>query len=452
VIADSATAEERRGAEILRSEIADRLGWKLPVVRAKGAGAKTNAIVFDGPHANAWGPSLQQAKLALPAPAKPEGYSLQVTPRLVSVTGRDARGCLWGAQTLVQLLDGNGSSARILPATIRDWPSLGLRGVHLFHGNQALPFHSKLIDRVLSRYKMNALFLQVEQVRWGHDPKVAPAWAGTPQQLKQEIAFARSRGITTYPLMQGFGHMEWLLKQGGKNKYAEDPLTPYALNFTNPQAVTYLEGFMREADSLFNAPAFHVGLDEVTMRGRFPYRSKPKGDFPTLYVKGAKHWHDFFAKRGKPMMMWADMALHAGEAAPSFGTSPTPQAAKRIRAGLPKDVWLVDWQYGEHNDFPSLRQLKQAGFKNLYAATWYRTKNIQNFTKQATQIGAKGAIQTTWAGYESKADALNKWDSRRQFTAMILAADYFWNGGEGPAPDKLPYDPTLVFGKAWDGK
>ena len=55
-----------------------------------------------------------------------------------------------------------------------------------------------------------------------------------------------------------------------------------------------------------------------------------------------------------------------------------------------------------------------------------------------------GCLQTTWCGYESNESVLDT-EERRQFTAMVLAAEYFWNGGKGPTPDKLPYDPAEVF-------
>jgi hypothetical protein len=35
---------------------------------------------------------------------------------------------------------------------------------------------------------------------------------------------------------------------------------------------------------------------------------------------------------------------------------------------------------------------------------------------------------------------------------MVLAAEYFWNGGEGPTPDKLPYDPQRVFIEQWQNE
>jgi hypothetical protein len=266
--------------------------------------------------------------------------------------------------------------------------------------------------------------------------------------VKAEIAFAAKRSVTVYPLVQGLGHMEWLFNRPQNRAFAEDEQTPYALNVTNPAALTYLGRIMGEADDLFGAPAFHVGLDEVTMRGRFPHRSQGK-TFADLFLAGASHWHDFFAKRGKPIWMWADMLLYAPEVAPSFGTAPTSADAARLRRELPKNIVLVDWQYSPRSAYPSLKVLRDAGFP-VVAATWYDPDGIQKFSRAAAEVGALGAIQTTWAGYESKEEVLTT-NERRQFTSMIFAADYFWNGGDGPAPADLPYDAGEIFTRAYTG-
>lgn len=441
VVADRPTREERLAVDLLRREIAQRFDLKLPQVTVSGEKnrKRENRIVL------AVGPT---PKSRVRVPQRPEGYALSASPKLVQINGNDGRGVLWGVQTLLQLFGPGAAVTPVAPAVaIRDWPTLSLRAVHLFQGQNALPFHQKLIDRIFSRYKMNALFLESEQSRWNHDPKVAPEWSGSRAQIKAEVEYARERGVTVYPLMQSYGHMAWLLDNDRNRGMAEDPKTPYAVNYSDPKAVAYMEGFNREADDLFGAPGFHIGLDEVTMRGRFPYRSRPK-TFPQMYVQAATHWHGFFQKRGKPLYMWADMALCANEENPDFGTAPSAAAAKAVREGLPKDIIMMDWQYGERKDFPSLRRLKAAGFKNVVAATWYRPKNIQNFALAANEAGALGAIQTTWAGYDSQESILDT-EHRQQFTAMILAAEYFWNGGEGLAPDKLPYDPKKVFAEQW---
>ena len=455
VVSDKPAQNELFAATLLRREAASRFHLSMPLITQSDlpkSNAKNLILLAVGPMPDSLRklyPAILSATLA--APQKPEGYFLRVAPGLVVVNGYDARGVFWGAQTLLQLFGPGGPDAAAAPAvSIRDWPSLSLRAVHLFHGHNALPFHEKLIERILSRYKLNAVFIEAEQVRWDHDPSVAPEWAGSRAQLKEEIDFARQRGVTVYPLVQSYGHLAWMLDNSRNRELAEDPATPYALNYSNPKAVTYMDGFNAEADALFNASGFHVGLDEVALRGRFPFRSRPKSS-TQMYVQAATHWDNFFQKRGKPIFMWADQALSAVDENPDFGTAPSASAAKAVRDGLPKDIILMDWQYGERTDFPSLRRLKEAGFKNVVAATWYRPKNIQNFARVANEVGAMGAIQTTWAGYNSEESILDSKD-RQQFTAMVLAAEYFWNGGEGPLPDKLPYDPGNVFMENWRAK
>ncbi|MES2464103.1 MAG: glycoside hydrolase family 20 zincin-like fold domain-containing protein [Armatimonadota bacterium] len=449
VLADK-SPNARKAAHLLLTEISQRFGFLPKVLDITGRETLFDSLLIkDAIVLGVGGKSDQLSRTRLPVPAKPEGYAVAVGPNQALVAGTDEAGVLWGAQTLIQLFAADAAGPLIRPVVIQDWPTLSVRSAHLFYGREALPFHKKLIDRVLARFKMNALFIQAEQVRWDADPAVAPDWAGTKADLAKEIAFASDRGVTVYPLLESYGHMEWLFKKSGNIEFAEDPETPYAVNTSNPKAMSYLETFNAEADSLFGAPGFHAGLDEVTMRGRFPYRSLPR-TFPDLFVSNATYWYNFAAKRGKPLWMWADMALHPSEVSPCFGTAPTAKDAAAVRAGLPKDIVMVDWQYSPHPTYPSLKVLKDAGFQKLVAAVWYYPEGIQNFSKAAAQIGALGGMITTWAGYESKEAVLDTVE-RRQFTAMVLAADYFWNGGEGPAPQKLPYDFAQVFAQQWAG-
>ena len=381
----------------------------------------------------------------LRAPGKPEGYAISISSESVRVSGNDAAGMRWGVETLLQWMTSDNRSPLWEATEISDWPTLAFRGIHLFHGREALPFHQKLIERVLAPGKFNHLVLQCEQVRWNHDPATAPSWAGTPTQVAAEIAFAKRHGIRMVPLVQGYGHMEWLFARDSNRKYAEDPETPYAVHFDNPDAVRYLEGFVDEANMLFQAGAFHVGLDEVTMRGRFPFRSEGK-TFPELFTRAVKHWHRHLAARNTETWLWADMLLHPSEVAPCFGTAPSPRDAKAVRDGLPSDLVLFDWQYDARSRYPCLDLLRREGFERRVATTWFQTDGIRAFAQAAAQSGAWGALQSTWCGYESKEAVLSTIE-RRQFTAMVAAAEHFWNGGS----TTLPIDPGERFQRQWAG-
>ena len=399
------------GAERIAGAIRERFGIVVPIVPR--ASAKVSLIRLDN--------------TPLKAPVRPEAYAISVTPGTVRLAGRDDAGWRWAVETLLQWLAVDASGPQWASTEISDWPSMAFRGVHLFHGREALPFHQKLIERVLAPGRFNHLVLQCEQVRWNHDPGVAPSWAGTPDQVRREIAFAKQHGIRMVPLVQGYGHMEWLFQRESNRRYAEDPETPYAVHFGNPDAVRYLEGFVDEANRLFQAGAFHVGLDEVTMRGRFPQRSAGRS-FPDLFASAARHWQAFLRARKTETWMWADMLLHPSEVAPSFGTAPSAADAKAVRDALPRDIVLFDWQYDKRPRYPSLDLLRKEGFERRVATTWFQPDGIQAFARAAEETGAWGALQSTWCGYESKESVLATLE-RRQFTAMVAAAEHFWNGG-----------------------
>ena len=428
----------RRAIGILQRAIQERYGFTPDVKIGKSPDA---GMIIIGVQTKRSGTPVTSV------PDKPEGYAVSVSTKNIRLIGKDEAGILWAVQSLIQLLTADTTSPLIPALSIRDWPSLPLRGVHLFHGVNALPFHEKLLDRIFSRFKLNALFIEAEHLKWDTIGSAAPKWGGTKEDIRKEILYARERGVTVYPLVQGFGHMETLFGATGNRSFAEDPENPWAVNFTDPTAVAYLTKLLTEADDLFGAPAFHVGMDEVDLRGRFPYRSLPKTK-PELVALAARHWRDVFAKRGKPVYLWADMLMAASEVSPAWGTLKVPAEAQKTRELMPKDVTLIDWQYGVQEKFPSLRFLQNAGFKDVLAATWFQPENIRNLSRAAKEAGAKGILQTTWCGYESKEEVLNG-PERRQFTAMILAADYFWNGGEGPSSENLPYDPSLVFARAY---
>ena len=118
-----------------------------------------------------------------------------------------------------------------------------------------------------------------------------------------------------------------------------------------------------------------------------------------------------------------------------------------MREGLPKDIVLFDWQYSALERFPSLKFLKKAGFAKVVACTWFDPGNVVGFAKAAADAGAWGGLQTTWCGYESKVEVLDGAE-RRQFVAMVLAAEHFWNGGA----TKPAWDAAEVFARLWSDK
>ena len=145
---------------------------------------------------------------------KPEGYRLDVTPKGISLTGRDAGGIFYGIQTLLQLFPPQVYSDKrqhgvewIAPAvTIYDAPNRPWRGMMLdvaryFYDKE---FVKKYID-MMAMYKLNKLqFHLIDDSGWRLEIKKYPrltevgAWAGpdhnrlggfyTQEDIKELIA------------------------------------------------------------------------------------------------------------------------------------------------------------------------------------------------------------------------------------------------------------------------
>lgn len=447
VIGKRATARERMAAFVVQSELRGTFGLSVPIVR--------QGRVQDGGTRVIFGVAGQKPKATFGAvlggvnpPPRAEGYCVRVARGAAIVAGHDPQGVLYGAQTVCQMLRRDGQGVVLLPAQIDDYPSLAWRGAHLFVGNQALPFHTRLIARIFARLKFNNLVLECEQAKWNALGRAAPPWAMSKADLRREIQFAHTYGLHVTPLINSVGHMGWLFADKVNLSMAEDPQMPYAACVANPDTDRALFQVYDEVLQTFRSSALHIGGDEATLRGRFPWRSRAR--YPTVadaYVAHVRRLHDYLQKKHVRTWLWADMLLAPGETQ-DFCNAPTVAQAHQMRANLPHDMVLFDWHYAARGDFSSPRRLQQAGFGPVIGATWNNRANIAVFSKALAAQRQRGLLQTTWAGYNSRAENLTH--EAGQFSAFVVAAEEAWNGGK-TNPARLPFDPARVF-RAWYGK
>ncbi|MDF2441517.1 MAG: hypothetical protein JWN98_2501 [Abditibacteriota bacterium] len=380
-----------------------------------------------------------------------EGYFLRATPGGIEITSPSAQGAFYGLQTLAQLLEPHQSGALCPAVTIEDWPSLPFRGVHWFPSASGAGFHKKMIERVLSRHKINACVIQSEAARWDTNPKMAAPNSISKDDLRALVQVCRENFIEPIPLINVPGHAEWMFRNGQNLDLAEDPQTPYAYSVNNPKSLLFVQQVLDEAIEVFQPKYLHLGHDEVTMHGRFPnpenpfYESgKSAGD---LVIENLRHLHGWLKERGVQTMIWGDMLI-APEEGVDAAHAPSTEEAKRRRALVPRDVIITDWHYGSNESYPSLELFKSAGLSTI-AATWHTPLNIHFFTRAAKASGARGVLQTTWAGYFPDESTLNS--EARQFAAFILAGDYAWSTRQ-EMPPALPYDAISEWPRALNAR
>ncbi|MDW8105913.1 MAG: glycoside hydrolase family 20 zincin-like fold domain-containing protein [Armatimonadota bacterium] len=400
---------------------------------------EANAIFIGG------SPALQRTH---PVPDQQGAYYLEVRENGIRIIGRLPEGAFYGVQTLSQWFQPTVGALLALPVRIIDYPHLKWRGVHLFGSTQP-NFLPRLITDVIAHVKFNHLVLECGYGQW---EAIRKAWVdiSAPKPLLAEaIAAARRCQIEPIPLIQSLGHMSWAFRNDANRELAEDPDTPWAIAPRVPEARAFLQRLYDEVFALFQPRSFHIGLDEITIRGRFPNRPESKGaTVAELFVEHAEWLYGELKRRGvDKVLMWGDMLLARGEAHDDAAHAQSPEAAQftreRLRA-LP-DLIICDWHYTPTTpeNYISVPTLQQAGFANLIAATWHNPRNIASFAKAARQRRILGLLQTTWAGY-SLSERVLQGNELRQFVAYVIAATYAWDA-DLPMPEQLPYDFERLF-------
>ncbi len=370
-----------------------------------------------------------------------EGYELCVEPdaRVVRLRANDAAGFRHAVQTLAQMVTVRPNEDVVAPAaTIRDWPSLKFRGVHLFTGGQGPALHEKLLRRVIAALKMNHLVLEAEYIEWASHPEIHHPEYGMPKDdVRHLLDVCTEVGIEVTPLVMSLGHCQWIFETGHHLDLAEDPEAKWAYCVTNPDTYDFIFEIYAEALELFKPRWFHIGHDEFADRGRVPFRESSKPyTVEQLFMMDTLKLHQWFAERGVRVMMWGDMMLAKGEA-PDACHAASPESAAKLRAELPDDIIVTDWHYAGNPpaDFTSLKIFQEAG-NEVIAATWYRPINIVHFAQAAHQQDALGLLQTTWAGYSLDPQSFAR--EMHQYAAYVLAAEAAWNADNPPAYDEYP--------------
>ncbi len=194
-LAGKPSKADRFAAKLLVEELKSRFGLKPKL--AKGA---TGAIKLK-----------RNSELELPE----QGYVLTVTPKGAEVVGVDEAGLYYGVQTLIELARRSATGAVEVPCiSIRDWPDIRLRSIHYdtkHHQDKAE--YVRWLIRTLAHYKVNALVWEWEdKFAYESHPEVGAPGAFTKTEMQEFTRFAAQHHVQLVPLMQGLGHVSYILK------------------------------------------------------------------------------------------------------------------------------------------------------------------------------------------------------------------------------------------------
>jgi hypothetical protein len=447
VVGATAQPEDLYAARDLNEELAAWGARPLEVVRSPEdpaghpipAGAiPSSAIIIGEPALNPLAAAVlaQEGLRAGPGDPGPEGYVLRVAPMFVVASGADRRGTYYAIQTLRQLIVRDGDRLSIRGSEIRDWPSHPVRAVHVVLDSYSDVFHTRLIERIFSRYKFNMLIAEADYVRWDHARNLWHPGGATKAQVAAVIAAARGHLIEPVPLIETLGHVGWLFTNDQNLDLLEMPadqaLARFVYDPANPRVYDVLLPILDEAIDLFQPRFLHIGHDEVRNVVPFPWSEEGRRiGFGELFVRDTLRLYEHLKARGVGTMMWADVVLNS-DYEPAF-------------ARLPRDILMVDWEYHDAARYPTLDRLRAMGFAAL-GATWNGFANNTDFAREAKRAGAAGMVRTTWTGFFGNRGALQS--QYQQIYSYLAAAESFWNADQ-PLPALSAVEAAARFRADW---
>lgn len=210
-----------------------------------------------------------------------ESYQLDVTSNGIHLHAATVVGAMWGLQTMLQLVQNNGTQYFFPAVSIQDQPRFPWRGLMIDCGRHFIPIPviKQNID-AMAAVKLNVLHWHLsEDQGFRMQSKVFPLLTKdgsngqfyTQAQAKEIIAYARARGIRVVPEFDMPGHTgSWLVgypnlaSAKGPFQIQEhfgvfDPV----LDPTRESTYQFIDKFIGEMVKIFPDAYFHIGGDEV---------------------------------------------------------------------------------------------------------------------------------------------------------------------------------------------
>jgi hexosaminidase len=298
-----------------------------------------------------------------------ESYSLKVASSGAEIDAATELGAMHGLETLIQLVQPNGSDYVIPAVAIHDVPRFRWRGLMIDCGRHFEPV--AVIERNLdgmAAVKLNVFHWHLtEDQGFRMQSRVYPLLTAkgsdgdfyTQQEAKEVVTYARARGIRVVPEFEMPGHSTaWLLAYpelaSGTEPHEirrEFGVSPFAIDPTREATYAFIDRFLTEMADIFPDEYMHIGGDETPApdwktNARILAFMKTRNliDNDALQAYFNSRVLGIITRLHKHMMGWDEI----------------------LTPGLPKDIVVQSWR-GEASLFKGAKQ----GYQGVLSAPYY---------------------------------------------------------------------------------
>lgn len=287
------------------------------------------------------------------------------------------------------------------------------------------------IENELAPRSVNTLILRVDwNYRYQSRPELGDPEGLTKEEVKRIVGACKKHNIRIIPQVNLLGHQSWAGSIGNLLKaYPEFDETPnvkmpekyvwpnadglYCKSYCplHPQVHDVVFDLVDEICDVFEADAFHAGMDEVFYIGEKQCPRCSGRDKAELFAGEIRKIRDHLAGDGRELWIWGDRLIDGkttgiGEWEASFNNT------HRAIDMIPKDVIICDWHYARPDQTPVYFAMK--GF-NVVTCPWNRpgtavlqTRDMVKFRAGSSRVMRdrfQGMVQTVWSGAEQFLDS-----------------------------------------------
>ncbi len=370
------------------------------------------------------------------APARPEGYSLNVTPDGIALRGQDPAGLAHAVRTLAQLQKYaflHNESA--LPCTrIQDWPDLPVRVVQRWidgsyfqwkfadGGKYAATADTDaeiiqgmydFLDRFVGDSKMNMVLMQnPDQIRY-EDPRNRrfnhPMSMVGISEVRKMAEHCRGNFIEYVPAMSGASHADYMLTRIDRQALALPGYLYWDADPTHPNFFPYLFALYDELIGASSARYFCTLEDEWWHKPLGPVTTEQNGRLRRdIFYDIILKEHGYLNSKGARMIMFSDMIQRAHNGGKPFDNYLNAEK-------LPRDIVLAGWSGGEE----AIRHFDRLGYRSQWGIFNYTAMGILDPSKlkDVRSFQGLGAIISGGHGM----------DSSYGIPSLIATAECAWN-------------------------
>ncbi len=428
IVVPAGDAKVQYPGRLLAELIADQFGVTVPVAVAEAPAGRLPIRVAIGSEPG--------------VPDKDEGYLLRVEATGAVLAGHDHRGALYAVSSFIQLVSPWGhQSAFAREASLRDWPALPIRWVHLYlPGRDQLGFARRYLRDFLLRYKYNGIVLEVGgAMRLETHPEISAGWRRTVREwyahgetidalaegiplgaanrfaaslhvgvgdgsyiekddVRQLAAWASQYGLEIVPEIQSLSHAYYIASV--HREVAEDPDMAWPDSYcpSNPESYRILFDVMDEYIDVLKPKRVHIGHDEWRA-GAFCSRCRGQ-DTGELYARDVAKIREHLDAKGIETWLWGDHFVDGHnrfgkrwtEVGPVLYDRPDTRAARDRLAGR-KPLHILNWS-GEAGD---------ATFRTLgwpFIVGNFAGSEEKDWPGRVARSGTLGGEVSSWGAFE----------------------------------------------------